>query len=493
MGSVTLSFNAGGSSYSATATVPPVAGVTAPLLSPLKLSMLRACLPVGYKITGIDTQVGCVAPPGGLTLASTIPLRNSTNATGLSVLTTSQTVEISTGINGLTFTNYDFRGYSVVNWGQNVSFVNCLFDFTGPAAYVIQNNTGVKALSLTNCSFVGSFAAAVPPTGPDVIAISGFTAVTTVSNCLFQEVPSHAIHLAAGSVTGCYFNGLANIVGTHADAISVPCTCAPVTISGNTIDGTWWNAADVLGNENSGLYIRTDGGDNVMGVTVTNNVIMGGANGADVQQSTISYLVSPFTGTLNAQGALNNISITNNYFGFWVANEFYPITAAIDPTIGTNIVLTPNVNVDYSNPQWSAAAWAAYPNKANVLYSGVPLGHLYGVTTKPNIFVGGFGGQYITTATGQPSVFVYLNPGDSQPQHPDLITGFNVATDVLDLSALGTLTYIGAGTPTGDGQVSTAVVSGDTVVSVYMPGSYYPDMQIKLAGAPVLTAANFVL
>jgi hypothetical protein len=491
MSTAALFFHAAnGSTYSSTATVPPVAGVTVPLLSPLKLSMLRACLPQGYEICGIDSQVGCVAPRGGLTPASTIPLRNATNGTGLSVLTTSKTVEIGTAINGLTLTNYDFRGYSVVNWGQGVSFINCLFDFSGPATFVVQNNAGVGALTVTDCSFIGSFAAPAP-NGPGLGAISGDAAVCTISGCLFQDVPSHAIHLAGGSVTGNYFNGFANVVGTHADAISVPCTCAPVTISGNTIDGTWWNAADVLGNENSGLYIRTDGGDNTHGVTITNNVILGGSAGVDIQQSTIGYLVPPFTGTQGQYGQINNISVTNNFMGFWTTEQFYPLSAS--PSPGPNITMTPNTVVDYSTPQWSAAAWAAYPNKANVLYSGVPLAHLYGVTTKPNIFCGGFGGQYINTAAGQPSVFVYLSPGDSQPQHPDLITGFNPATDVIDLSSMFAFAYVGAGTPTGDGQVSFAVVAGYTVVSVYMPGSYYPDMQIKLAGAPALTAANFVL
>jgi hypothetical protein len=500
MSSVTVNFAAAdGFSYSASAALPPVAGVTLPLLSPLKLSMLRACLPVGYKITGIDTKVGCVSPPGGMILpASIIPLRTGANAALTTILTTqANTINIGTGVNGQTFANVDFRGWSIVNWGQGVSFINCLFDFNGPATFVIQNQTGVLALTVTGCSFIGSFATPAP-NGPGLGAISGNAGVCAISGCLFQDIPSHAIHLAAGSVTGCFFNGLANVSLTHADAISVPCTCGPVTINGNTIDGTNWNVAGWynyptggLGNMNAALYIRTDGGDNVMGVTATNNILLGGAATVDIQQSTIGYLVAPFTGVQGQYGQINNINVTGNYIGFWSSYEFYPLSSS--PSPGPNITMTPNTVVDYHNPQWSAAAWSAYPNKANVLYSGVPLAHLYGVTTKPNTFVGGFGGQYINTAAGQPSVFVYLSPGDSQPQQPDVITGFNVATDVIDLSAMGAFTFIGAAAPTGGSQVALSTLGTYTLVSVYMPGSFYPDMQLKLAGNPVLTAANFVL
>lgn len=533
--SVTLTA-ASGSTVVASAAVPAVVGYAAPVVNPNIIPMVRALAPPGTVIPGIDTQLGCTAPPGGLTpCASIIPVRPtnplSLETTGPTILSaTNNTIDLGTGTPaGYTFTNVDFRGYVIVNWAPSLAFVNCLFDFTGPGSYVVGNNTGCNTLSFTNCTFVGSDATPSSSTN-DVIAVNGLAATITMTGCLGIDVPVHFMHLAAGTVTNNFVTMTSDAALVHGDCFTIPCTCGPVTITGNTLIGVAWNTAGWLdyptgglGDVNNLFYIRTDGGDNIMGVTVENNIMAGGQSQVGIQPTDISYLTPPFTGTLGQPGQLNNITIQNNYMGYWQGAQFDQsgstpnVNTSVGP-VGANVVTTPNTVYDFSNPIWSDNAWTAYvpppgyPAKASINYSGVLLGHLYGSATGPNYFVGGYDGQIINCGTSSgvwtgPNTLIYLSPGDSPSQSNDSIFLFNVAEDVIDLSQIvatyGALTFIGSTTPAGNGQVSLApLTSGTTnytVVSVFLPGSYYPDMQIKVTtgtpgtAAPALTAANFIL
>ena len=103
---------------------------------------------------------------------------------------------------------------------------------------------------------------------------------------------------------------------------------------------------------------------------------------------------------VGAVGELNNVTVENNYMGFWEGVQF-DVNASAGP-LGPNVVTAPNTVFDYSNPMWSANAWAAYapPLGVTPLHSGVLGGHLYGSSTGPSLFVGGYSGQYLNGGTG---------------------------------------------------------------------------------------------
>ena len=60
----------------------------------------------------------------------------------------------------------------------------------------------------------------------------------TVANNTFVDTPGDGLDVGAGTITGNYFSGGGYLVGSHADAIWVPDTTGPVSITNNFIDWT---------------------------------------------------------------------------------------------------------------------------------------------------------------------------------------------------------------------------------------------------------------
>ena len=190
---------------------------------------------------------------------------------------------------------------------------------------------------------------------------------------------------------------------------------------------------------------------------------------------------------------------------------------------------TPTVNratsVINSDPATTPAqAWAAYQSSgiptanlivsngvsitgsakgSTTLYGAGYLVHLIGTTNETN-FVGGLGTQYINGGAGA-NIVSYLTFADSTVQHPDIISTFDSAKDVIDLSRLdanpavaglqnfsfiGTAAFSSSGAQVRYRQDPTKNV---TYVEATMAGNSTPDLYFQLSGLQTLTAANFAL
>ena len=67
---------------------------------------------------------------------------------------------------------------------------------------------------------------------------SASTLGITIEDNTFLNSPADAIAIQQGVVTGNYFSGEGYVTGAHGDAIYVPDTTGPITITNNFIDET---------------------------------------------------------------------------------------------------------------------------------------------------------------------------------------------------------------------------------------------------------------
>ncbi len=165
-------------------------------------------------------------------------------------------------------------------------------------------------------------------------------------------------------------------------------------------------------------------------------------------------------------------------------------------------------------PAALATAGVLTSTGANVVAGNVPT-TLYGAGydvylcggSALNIFVGGFGTQYLQGGSGE-NIFTYLSVSDSTPSHYDIISNFDPAKDVIDLSAIdgdvsqagvqnfsfiGTAAFSGPG---AQGRYQQDVANDCTWVEANLAsdsGNSSPDFEVKIRGLWNLTAGNFAL
>ena len=345
---------------------------------------------------------------------------------------------------------------------------------------------------MENCTFTGSKS----PSEKN-IWISSWQYIT-IENNSFLNSPQDAIAIQQGVVTGNYMSGEGWSTGAHADAIYVPGTTGPVTITDNFIDDTL-NAGQT-GFSNTSLRITDEGGNNTDGVTVSGNYLIGAGFNFE-------------TADPNAN-TLSNVSVTNNYLGFATFGQYFPGTENMATVSG-------NTTVDYSNPAQSTQALAAYvaagPPTA-IVVSGTPggagetgtvpttlLGNGYisaqlgSAGSGETNFVGGYGEQILHGGQGA-NILTYLALGDGG----DVMSAFDPAKDVIDLSQIDAdiltagvqnFTFIGSASFSGGAQVRCQLnpTTGTTTVQAALAGDNTADFSITLYGLRPLTAANFAL
>ena len=371
----------------------------------------------------------------------------------------------------------------------NVTIEDCTF--TGTSSFWAVNDLASGA-TVENCTFTGSKS----PSEKN-IWISSWQYIT-IENNSFLNSPEDAIAIQQGVVTGNYMSGEGWSTGAHADAIYVPGTTGPVTITDNFIDDTL-NAGQT-GFSNTSLRITDEGGNNTDGVTVSGNYLIGAGFNFE-------------TADPNAN-TLSNVSVTNNYLGFATFGQYFPGTENMATVSG-------NTTVDYSNPAQSTQALAAYvaagPPTA-IVVSGTPggagetgtvpttlLGNGYisaqlgSAGSGETNFVGGYGEQILHGGQGA-NILTYLALGDGG----DVMSAFDPAKDVIDLSQIDAdiltagvqnFTFIGSASFSGGAQVRYQLnpTTGTTTVQAALAGDNTADFSITLYGLRPLTAANFAL
>jgi hypothetical protein len=462
----------------------------------VELAMLRASHP-GVVISGIDTATGNTTPSSGLFDASAF-----SQAWWANVRYVPSTNTIYIMQNGIVLKNINFGNASVVIDANNVVLQNCTFTGTKAVYSVVQNN-GYSGATIENCTFTTGGV----PTGVGTF-VSSHNEINIINNT-FLYCPKDAIDIGAGVVSGNYIfgAGYTPTSAPHDDGIWVTNTSGPVLIENNFID--YCNGPGSVSFTNDCIRVTTELGS-VNNVTIIDNILIGAASAIDAGNVQVQV-----------KGTYSNITIKDNDFGF---NQYFGMY--LGPQIG--VTATGNLTFDFSNPIYSQQAWAAYqgagiatdslvtPGASTAwvsptgigtatLYGGGVSGmHLSGGNALEAVFVGGAGRQFMTGGTGR-NVYAYLSIGDSLVNAPDVISNFNVATDVIDLhsidanplsASLDNFTFVGGNAfSAGGGQVRVVqdVADNQTLVQADLIGDSSADFEVTLNGLVNLTAANFVL
>jgi hypothetical protein len=431
----------------------------------------------GAVLPGIDTMTGNPYAASSLldvtkiTQKTTAPYYYSPAANAVIV---TQAGAVLSGIN--------FGDATVLIRANNVTVKDCTFtDTTG--FWAIAQNTGISGAVVANCTFTGSKS----PTERNVW-ISSQLGITIEDNT-FLNSPADSIAIQQGVVTGNYFSGEGYSTGAHGDAIYIPNTTGPVTITDNFIDET--PNAGAHGLSNTDIRITDEGGANTAGVTISGNYLLGAGFAFEV-------------GMANAS-PISNVSVTNNDIGFNLYGQYYTGTTNYATVTGTKVV-------DFSNPTDSNNALAAYqavrttnspppsvPAPTTVFGYGVAAAHLAAASSGATNFVGGMGSQLLFGAQGA-NILTYLAIGESG----DRVSAFDPAKDVIDLSNIDadvttpgvqTFTFIGSASFDGGAEVRYQLnaANGTTTVQAALAGDATADFTLTIAGLAPLTAANFAL
>jgi hypothetical protein len=259
---------------------------------------------------------------------------------------------------------------------------------------------------------------------------------------------------------------------------------------------------------NSDIRLTTEEG-NLSNVTVSGNWLLGGG-----------FTVETGNGA-NLTYAFSNISVKNNYIGFYWYGAYWNGNSTIPSN--ADISVTGNPIVGYSNPIASTQALAAYKSlisATNVIAATTAGQTLTSVSSAPTTllgndlattfigstnetsFVSGYGGHHLAAGSGA-NIFTYLSISDSTPGSTDIIYGFDPAKDVIDLSRIDAnittpgiqhFTFIGSA-PFGVGGAQVRYQlnpTGDvTYVEADLASDSATDFEIVLMGLVPLTASNF--
>jgi hypothetical protein len=458
------------------------------MITSAEIQLIRNADP-GAKLPGIDTPTGNLLPASSL-----ISYTQVANAPFYYVAS-ENTVFVTQ--NGAVLSGINFGTASVNIDANNVTIKDCTL--TGTTGFWgIYQTANYSGATIENCTFQGSGA---PTEHNDWI--SSIQNITIEDNS-FLTSPTDAIDFEGGTVTGNYFGSAGYMPGAHADAISMAVSTCPTIISDNFIDGTY--TADAPANANSDIRLSDQFG-NLSNVTVTGNFLLGAGETVEVGP--------------DSDDTISNISITNNYLGFWKFNDFYGDSQDY-ATIADNTV------VGYPNPIYSTQALAAYVKAglpSNTIAATTAGQTLTSMASEPTTLLGNnlakvlvgstnetnfVGGDSATHLLGGPgaNIFTFLSISDAMSGGMEYIANFDPAKDVIDLSRIdanittaglqhftfiGTAAFSGAGAQVRyqlDPALDETLVEADLAGDV---GTLYPDFEVVIQGLVPLTAANFAL
>jgi hypothetical protein len=440
----------------------------------------------GAVLPGIDTMTG--NPYATSSLLDVTKITQKTSAPyyyspSANVVYVNQAGAVLSGIN--------FGNATVIIDANNVTIKDSSFSDTS-SFWAVNQASAYSGATIENDTFTGSKS----PTEKNIWISS--TGDITIEDNSFLNSPEDAIGIEQGLVTGNYFSGEGWSTAAHGDAIYVPETTGPVTITDNFIDDTM-NAGQA-GYSNTNLRITDEGGNNTDGVTVSGNYLIGAGFNFE-------------TADPNAN-TLSNVSVTGNYLGFTLYGQYFPGTENMATVSGNTVV-------DFSNPAAATQALAAYvaagvptvnvisgtaggagatgSAPTTLLGNGFVSAHLGTSGSGETNFVGGYGEQLLFGGQGA-NVLTYLAIGDGG----DLVTAFDPAKDVIDLSRIDAdiltagiqnFNFIGSAAFSGGAQVRYQLnpTNDTTLVQAALAGDTTADFSITIEGLVPLTAADFAL
>jgi Peptidase M10 serralysin C terminal len=460
-----------------------------------QIQIIRNANP-GAILPGIDAPTGNPDPVSSLTSLTQI----TQNAKGSPYYYSPTANIVYVTQNGAVLSGINFGTASLAIEANNVTVQDSTFA-SKAGFYTVLQLGSYSGATIENCTFQGSGA----PTDTNVW-ITASTSITIKDNT-FLDSPTDAIDFAGGVITGNYFSGAGFLPGAHADAIQELGAGGPTTITDNFIDGTWNPSAPA--NANSDIRIVAQG-SNISNVNISGNYLLGGV-----------YTLELGTAG-NTSYTFTNSAVNNNYIGF---AEFGPYYGAIQ----NYVTLQGNTLVSYANPASSAQALAAYKKTAmqpsHVIAAttagqglistasapttllGNNLATSFTGSTNETNFVSGYGAHGLRGGEGA-NIYTYLAISDSTYNQHDVISNFDPAKDVIDLSRIDAnvaspglqhFTFIGDAPFSGTGaqvryQLNPATNLTDIEADLAGDsGNYYPDFEIVVAGLTPLTAANFAL
>jgi hypothetical protein len=438
----------------------------------------------GAVLPGIDTMTG--NPYATSSLLDVTKITQNTGAPyyyspSTNILYVTQAGAVLSGIN--------FGNATVIIKANNVTVKDCTF--TGTSGFwAINQWSGITGATVENCTFTGS----KNPAETNVWITSSQN--ITIEDNSFLNSGVDSVVVSQGLVSGNYFSGEGYATGGHGDAIYIPDTTGPVSITDNFLDETPNTGATGLSNTDMRI---TDEFGNTNDVTISGNYMIGAGFNFEVLAPNSAY-------------AITNVSVTNNYLGFAAFGQYYP---------GSEATVTGITTVDFTNPALLTQAFEAYVAAGPptpIVVSGAPAGagetgtvpttllgngyasaHLGAAGSGETNFVGGAGSQLLFGGQGA-NILTYLAIGDGG----DRASAFDPAKDVIDLSHMdadiiqdGTqnFTFIGSAPFSGGAEVRSQLdpTNNDTIVQAALAGDTTADFSITLTGLRPLTAANFAL
>src|ERR1700734_1758503 len=216
----------------------------------------------GAVLPGIDTMTGNPYATSSLLDVTKITQNNQAPyyySPSANVVYVTQAGAVLSGIN--------FGSATVLIEANNVTIKDCSFSDTTSFWAIDDIASGA---TVENCTFTGSKS----PTEKN-IWISSYQNITIEDNS-FINSPEDAIAIQQGLVTGNYFSGEGWSTAAHGDAIYVPATTGPVTVTGNYLIGAGFSFETAL--------------------------------------------------TSNPSNTISNVSVTNNYLGFAWYGQYFPGT-----------------------------------------------------------------------------------------------------------------------------------------------------------------------
>ena len=413
-----------------------------------ELNMLRTTDP-GAAIPGIDTNDGNPLPTASL---------KSVYSPGPFFYVPSEN-EVVVNQNGAVLSGYNFGSATVMIEANNVTIKDLTFQAGSSEWYCVQQSSSVSGAVIENDSFNGGSTSNLLPLAAFVIS----DLKMSVLNDSFLNAPGDAVHVFNGVISGNYFSGAGySSNGQHPDAIWVPETTGPLTITDNFIDATWapgaTSSSSTNGATNSAVRITTELG-NTSNVTVSGNFLLGGGTMLDV--------VAPTSGPRT----FSNVNVSGNIVGF---GQFMDFATSMAPA-----AIAANTVFDFTNPTYSARAWAAYHANGTRTTNLVTARHQKRLSgrrppaARPSMATELTKNTYLavitkTSMSGAPAcktIGAAAEPISTNicrlqiitPQGPDAIGNFNVSKDRIDLSAIqANLTTPGCISPTSARRPSPA-------------------------------------